>query len=181
MQFKKNLLVLALASLTSMAHATLASPTATVLTFDGLAENSNTSGLATWDGVQHSVGNYAVSGDTFIHGGRQLEVIFSAPVLFQGSYYNSWGGAESGHTFDLYRNNIHVFSGPADDTSQFNMYWVNSSYSGQVDRIVFYGSGDGAVIDNLTYTAAIPEPESYALFLLGLGVLGSVARRRKTA
>ncbi len=176
MQFKKKLLILALASAASMAQASTAT---TVLTFDGLARDVQSSGLATWNGDQWYWGNYAVSGDTYIHGGRQLEVVFSAPVLFHGSYYNSWGGTESGYTFDLYRNNNHVFRGPADDTSQSNLYWANSSYSGQVDRIVFYGSSDGAVIDNLTYTAAVPEPESYALFLAGLGLLTGVARRRK--
>ncbi len=29
-------------------------------------------------------------------------------------------------------------------------------------------------------TAAVPEPESYAMFLAGLGLLGAIARRRKT-
>jgi hypothetical protein len=30
-------------------------------------------------------------------------------------------------------------------------------------------------------TAAIPEPETYALMMAGLGVIGFVARRRKKA
>lgn len=39
-------------------------------------------------------------------------------------------------------------------------------------------TGTGAVADNVS---AVPEPESYALSLLGLGVLGALARRRKQA
>ncbi|MCC7545294.1 MAG: PEP-CTERM sorting domain-containing protein [Aquabacterium sp.] len=39
-------------------------------------------------------------------------------------------------------------------------------------------SGVGAVADNLTYTAAVPEPESYALALAALGVLVGMTRRR---
>lgn len=39
-------------------------------------------------------------------------------------------------------------------------------------------TGTGAVADNVS---AVPEPESYALSLLGLGVVGALARRRKQA
>ncbi len=39
-------------------------------------------------------------------------------------------------------------------------------------------TGGGVVLDNLTFTAAVPEPESYAMLLAGLGLMGVVARRR---
>ncbi|KAB2924487.1 MAG: PEP-CTERM sorting domain-containing protein [Dechloromonas sp.] len=32
-----------------------------------------------------------------------------------------------------------------------------------------------------TITAAVPEPESYAMFMAGLGILGAIARRRRPA
>ena len=44
------------------------------------------------------------------------------------------------------------------------------------------GAGDGAMqhrLDNFQVTTPIPEPETYALMLAGLGVLGFAARRRK--
>ncbi len=40
--------------------------------------------------------------------------------------------------------------------------------------------GVGAVVDNFTYAAPVPEPETYALMLAGLGLLGAIARRRRT-
>lgn len=33
----------------------------------------------------------------------------------------------------------------------------------------------------ITLAAPVPEPETYAMFLVGLGLIGSIARRRKTA
>jgi hypothetical protein len=39
----------------------------------------------------------------------------------------------------------------------------------------------GAVLDNVTLTAAVPEPETYAMLLGGLGLMGFMERRRKAA
>lgn len=40
--------------------------------------------------------------------------------------------------------------------------------------------GDGVVLDNLSYTvASVPEPETYAMLLAGLGLLSFTAKRRK--
>lgn len=41
-------------------------------------------------------------------------------------------------------------------------------------------SGDGVVLDNLSYAAAVPEADSYAMLLAGLGLLGFLARRRQS-
>ena len=41
-------------------------------------------------------------------------------------------------------------------------------------EITLVGSGAGSVI-----YAAVPEPESYALLLAGLGLMGALARRRE--
>lgn len=42
-------------------------------------------------------------------------------------------------------------------------------------------SGPAVLQIDLPFTAPVPEPESYALMLAGLGVLGFVARRRRQA
>jgi len=41
------------------------------------------------------------------------------------------------------------------------------------------GAGNGTV--NFYEVAAVPEPETYAMFLAGLGLMGFVARRKKNA
>lgn len=61
---------------------------------------------------------------------------------------------------------------------------LNGAALGTVDRLVFDGTGGagGFEIDNLTLNApaaAVPEPETYAMMLAGLGLLGVAARRRK--
>lgn len=54
---------------------------------------------------------------------------------------------------------------------------VTGTYS-----LVFNNAGGdnmGAILDNVS-VQAVPEPESYALLLAGLGLMGTVARRRKS-
>lgn len=56
-------------------------------------------------------------------------------------------------------------------TTAFNLVSVHSgSYSGFAET---YG------VDNVVFALAVPEPESYILMLAGLGLIGSIARRRK--
>ena len=56
-------------------------------------------------------------------------------------------------------------------TTTFNLVSVHSgSYSGISET---YG------VDNVVFASPVPEPESYALMLAGLGLMGAVVRRRK--
>lgn len=113
------------------------------------------------------------------------ELKFKAPVVFNSTYYQSYGG-EPEHAYLLYLNNELVYEGEAgvmmydpDSVKSYPMYLINSGYSGPIDSIRFFGSSDGSAIDNFTYTTLpVPEPETYVLMLAGIGMLG-LAKRRK--
>ncbi len=78
-------------------------------------------------------------------------------------------GIDYSWVFDVTVNNGTLFTGVGD--SSIKARFVNAS-----------GGKVGALISEpftLTHTPPIPEPETYAILLAGLGLLGFAARRRK--
>lgn len=65
--------------------------------------------------------------------------------------------------------------------------WQSISYTllghGGVEALSFkaIGTSDslGTSLDKVSLTSAVPEPETYAMLLAGLALLGFTARRRK--
>ncbi len=60
--------------------------------------------------------------------------------------------------------------------ASFSIAQRQTVYFGVLDS--YYGDNSGGVSLNIT---AVPEPETYALMLAGLGLLGFMARRKMTA
>jgi hypothetical protein len=78
-------------------------------------------------------------------------------------------GIDSSAGFDIASN------GQAFISWQENLYGINLG-SGALSVLGQIGTGDGRVIG---LTSPIPEPETYALMLAGLGLVGFMAKRRR--
>ena len=52
------------------------------------------------------------------------------------------------------------------------IYFANADYSSTTNN--------GPVIDNVFIGAAVPEPQNWALFIIGFGLIGVVSRRKAT-
>lgn len=72
-----------------------------------------------------------------------------------------------------------------DPNGQFcNWTAIGVGFSGTAMSIDFGGTANQTGFDDITFgsiTPGVPEPETYALMLAGLGIVGYMARRRKAA
>ncbi|MDP2881654.1 MAG: PEP-CTERM sorting domain-containing protein [Azonexus sp.] len=129
-------------------------------------------------------GNHFVSFDTI--GQMTMNISFAAPtkgVAFDYSIYEQDADGSAMLTARYYDANDSllktakfIFSPFGSATyDQFQSFGYVSDVA-NIARVSI--SGEGVVLDNLTFTAAVPEPESYAMLLAGLGLMGVVARRR---
>lgn len=66
--------------------------------------------------------------------------------------------------------------------------WETYTYSvlgTGLDKLKFSAAGKsdglGGSLDNVSLISAVPEPQTYGMMLIGLGLIGFVARRRKNA
>lgn len=110
---------------------------------------------------------------TFASGVAYVGFLWGSPDLYNtvtfwsnGTQLASFTGASSGTT--AYGQDVSTY---------FNFYADGSDL---VTSVTFASSNNAFETDNFAYTVtAVPEPESYAMMLAGLGLMGFIARRRK--
>ena len=85
-------------------------------------------------------------------------------------------------SYNFFYPNAYYFPGPLQDTRPdltgglpIGKYTVNFNYGPNVTALQ-----RGTFTGGVTIAAAVPEPETYAMLLAGLGLIGYTARRRKT-
>ncbi|MET3130923.1 hypothetical protein AAKU55_001181 [Oxalobacteraceae bacterium GrIS 1.11] len=106
---------------------------------------------------------------------------FAAPVRGAAfAFMTNPGGVSS---FSAYLGNTLVESFSADAKAEISGGGIHANYFGfsgiSFDKIVVSAGGQSNTywMDNLQI-AAVPEPETYAMLLAGLGLLGFMARRK---
>lgn len=82
----------------------------------------------------------------------------------------------TGHT--LSSGDVSIDSGLSTTTFSHLMISSFTNLTSMTMKIAGYSSPAYVAIDNLVVTA-VPEPESYAMLLAGLGLMGAIARRRR--
>lgn len=173
----------------------------TVITFEDINTVSTTSPLYATGGVDdgyNGISGWSLVGQAweFLDGtdigaigvrsfyGSSGELSFdNAPVVFEGTHFQSYAADPVNHpaSIELYYQGLLVHS-ILDPLAPMGMVWVSSGYSGLVDAIYIRGGGEGFSIDNLTYsTAAVPEPETYAMLLVGLGLISLMKPGQRAA
>jgi hypothetical protein len=126
--------------------------------------------------------------------GGWADLRFNAPVVAFGAWF---AGLSSFSTMKVaadslagYGSYSHVGTYQPTATIGNTPQFIGFTSSQAFNRIVFEGVGcchSGFAIDNVVYAttlapvpAPVPEPETYAMLLAGLGLMGAVARRRST-
>lgn len=161
----------------------------------GLAVGSGATQAATYalgsDGSFSAVFNTASSVEDYI--------TFTLPGLSDVSgEYGSYGsytikagaikpiGGWSSFSFSLYSGStgsgtpIALLPGTSTDSSDYNYTFSATGLSAGTYYLKLNGStwGTNASYAGYLNITPVPEPESYAMFLAGLGLMGAVARRR---
>lgn len=134
-------------------------------------------------------GNGSRGDDLFFGSGNTgISFTFDAGVLgglpdAVGIVWTDGGGTIRFEAFDALNQSLGVLFGVHADGSIFGTTSEDRFYGatspGGISRIRISNSGGGIEVDHLQYglTAPVPEPETWALLLAGLGLVGFTARR----
>lgn len=113
----------------------------------------------------------------------QLGVTFDAPVQFHGAFFAGFANI----AFELYQLGtlVHTSDTLTVNTEETPALWLDSGYSGLIDRVVIRTDNPFAwVMDDFTFTPESPvqeisEPSLVALLLLALTIIGFALKNQR--
>lgn len=130
-------------------------------------------------------GNNFVELDTTGNSGIFQTITTTAGQVYDLSFWYAprVGVSASSNGIDVFWNGAKLGHYTGNGNSNNGWVEITTSVIGTgSDKLSFAAVGKsdsyGGSLDNITLAAAVPEPESYAMLLAGLGVMGAVARRR---
>lgn len=171
--------------------------------FEAAATGTFSSGLTGWnvgvgnvDVVNATTWNAASGANSLdLNGTRKGEInqvlatvtgqTYTLSFDLAGNFYS--GDAIKQLSVNVGANGLYTFntSGASASAMGWTHYSTTFTAVGAATTLSFASNSRGAygpALDNISVTAvtAVPEPESFAMLLAGLGMMGMIARRRKT-
>jgi hypothetical protein len=167
---------------------------AEVLTFDDIGTYGTLP--ANYGGLDWSASNWIAFGDTqdpyAAHSGdwrvatdfgssdADSTIHFATPAVFDGAWFSGYG--EAAVTFELYMGGALVASSLTLSPTGVASF-LASGYAGLIDTVVVFSPLQAFyAMDDFTFhapVAAVPEPQTWALMLAGLGLVSVVRRKRR--
>ncbi len=142
---------------------TLSAKTFAVFSANGSASATTTVGFdpLSYNEYATASANLSVSGSNGYNGSQNSNDGVGAVASYSQNYD--------------YINNVYTYSGQSStQTAPVEVSFSNTTNGALTGN--FYSS---ASVYGYSYVAAVPEPETYAMLLAGLGMIGSIVKRRK--
>lgn len=110
-------------------------------------------------------GGYGVSYFGFFMGSPD---VYNTVTIYTAGGEQTWDGAQ-----------MAALAGQLGNGNQGVGFYMNFTGDAPITKVTFASTQDAFESDNHSYIAAVPEPETYAMLLAGLGLIGVAARRRQ--